>query len=573
MNPPLGPYWRSAALVAVSALVVSCGKREREEASWRPPKGAVGPAVEDAVTHGIPEDVPQDVADMPDVAGVVAALLSLETPIDSKPSPFAIREALVRLSEKSGISFGECVRQVHDAAIDDASEEQVKRRAKYLAGIGLGDQDLLLSMLEASAPGPMLESMGGVALGSAFRKEGYDLAEIYKAMPEAHIRNYVASTWVSRTWRNDGLAAALVVLDSLETTSERRLSFMTLHHALKTLEQEGRPVREEDISALLERGRNSEMRIGKRFISIGRTGMTRKPNILRGAGIAAVYAAGLASGWLWFGNSPPHESTSSGREFPPQAVVRPGRARDAARHAPDSPDTTRRFGLSGVLAKGPEAIKDALDGAETSGMRHQAMNGLFNEAAHVARASGDFGLLADLFGAVGQNERLVLAHSLPAVFSKLGPSHDLAAKLGILEQLSVPGNSLDDLRRRILTQEAMERYEEMQREGVIGKLTPGDFAHVCAELGGVRLAKAFERVADGGSEEARRAAASALGRRAMTTGPMAGSEVIAKLPPGVTRDEAVAEMVLWLERSGSDQEAQPWLEMIEDAQAKARASQ
>ena len=51
---------------------------------------------------------------------------------------------------------------------------------------------------------------------------------------------------------------------------------------------------------------------------------------------------------------------------------------------------------------------------------------------------------------------------------------------------------------------------------------------------------------------------------------MAGSQVIGKLPPGIVRDEAVAELVLWLKQTGSKEEAQPWLDSITDEQAKKK---
>ena len=56
----------------------------------------------------------------------------------------------------------------------------------------------------------------------------------------------------------------------------------------------------------------------------------------------------------------------------------------------------------------------------------------------------------------------------------------------------------------------------------------------------------------------------------MAAGTMAGSQVIGKLPPGIVRDEAVAELVLWLKQTGSKEEAQPWLDSITDEQAKKK---
>lgn len=161
---------------------------------------------------------------------------------------------------------------------------------------------------------------------------------------------------------------------------------------------------------------------------------------------------------------------------------------------------------------------------------------------------------------------------LPSVFTRVGAKADITEKLSILENLSDSKTSLDTFERQIYEAEAKERYDEMQKEGIIGELKPELFAAVIREVGSVRIGKAFERIGDGGTEEARRMAAQALGRYAMRAGTMEGSEEIAKLQPGIIRDEAVAEMVIWMTKTGSAAEAAPWLATIQDPAAKARAT-
>lgn len=247
------------------------------------------------------------------------------------------------------------------------------------------------------------------------------------------------------------------------------------------------------------------------------------------------------------------------------------------RQNPVVPNTTKSLRepssrLASSLVEGPGAIKDALDYLSTPDEMRKEVAKLYDEAAYAARSTGDFGQLANLFTALSQSDRHLLGHQLPTIFSKLGPTHDISEKLAILDKISIPRAAFEEIRRRIYQMEAMERYDDMKREGIVGKLPTGDFVDVCSELGKARLGKAFERVADGGTEETQRAAAAALGVYAMQAGTMNGSKIISELPPGIIRDEAVAELVSWLKRTGSKQEAQPWLDTIMDAKARERAA-
>ncbi|MEI7912106.1 MAG: hypothetical protein WCK77_20935 [Verrucomicrobiota bacterium] len=288
--------------------------------------------------------------------------------------------------------------------------------------------------------------------------------------------------------------------------------------------------------------------------------------------VAVALVGGGIAVWLWFGQVQPEGAASSNPENNQTAGMRVPATRNLPATNPNGPYASSRSRFSGTLSQGPDAIKAALESVTTPDEMREETAKLFNEAALVARTSGNFGLLANLFGSVNQMDRYLLGLQLPTVFSKLGPIHDIGEKLAIIEQISVPKTQLEDLRRKIYQMEAMERYDAMKSEGVVGTMTSADFSDICGALGRVRLGKAFERAADGGSEEAQRAAASALGVYAMRAGTMEGSQEIAKLPPGMIRDEAAAELVIWLKETGSKEDAQSWLESITDAQARKRAT-
>ena len=280
--------------------------------------------------------------------------------------------------------------------------------------------------------------------------------------------------------------------------------------------------------------------------------------------IAVFIAAYSVRGWV--GGPMPNK-------IPVDGPVTDARAEQSKR--PESVDTSPSAGQSRfnhTLSNGPDSIREALSNTADATEMNQEIQNLFMEAWHVAKTTGNFDQINDLFLAVEQKQRYVIATMLPMVFSKLGPEYDIPKKLDILENLSDIKTSLDSLERQIYQAEAKERYDEMQKAGIVGELSPENFAAVIQAVGGIRLGKAFERVADGGTEEAQRRAAAALGRYAMRAGTMEGSEEIAKLQPGIIRDEAVAQMVIWMNQTGSGAEAAPWLETIQDPVAKARAT-
>ncbi len=225
-----------------------------------------------------------------------------------------------------------------------------------------------------------------------------------------------------------------------------------------------------------------------------------------------------------------------------------------------------------TLSQGSNAIKEALSQTSDADDMAAETQKLFMEAWHVAKTTGDFEPIKNLFSAIDQKERYQLSSMLPSVFSKFGPEYDLAQKREILNSIIVEKDSFDRLERSIYQAEAKERYDEMKQAGIITDLKPEIFSSVIQAVGEIRLGVAFERINDSGSEEARRLAAIALSRYAMKTGTMEASEEIAKLEPGIIRDEAVAEMVIWMNRTGSADQVLPWLETIHDPIAKARAT-
>ena len=289
-------------------------------------------------------------------------------------------------------------------------------------------------------------------------------------------------------------------------------------------------------------------------------------------GIAISFGAGVFTGISVLGPNRSGDDVLAANHLEQHLQIsRPNRRNPADPNARNA-EGALHSKLSGSLPKGPNAIKEALGSLSTPNEMREEMTKLFDEAAYVASSSGDFSFLLNLFDAIGQQDRYILGCRLPAVFSKLGPGHDIREKMALLNKISVPKAQHDDIRRQIYQMEAMERYDEMKRQGVIERLPTSDFVDICKALGKVRLSKAFERVADGGTEEAQRSAAAALGIYAMQAGTMNGSKEISELPPGIVRDEAVAELVAWLRRTGSPEEAQPWLDTILDAKARERAT-
>lgn len=195
----------------------------------------------------------------------------------------------------------------------------------------------------------------------------------------------------------------------------------------------------------------------------------------------------------------------------------------------------------------------------------------FNHAIGVVEACGDFSALAVFFEGIRQTEREAFFIRIPNIFSKLGPKHDIAKKLALLEKMNVPSSTLETFKRKILEMEARERYGALRAEGVLATLKDEEFGSICRALATSRMKQGFQCIEDGASESAKRAAASMVTQFAIRAGTMEASKEISSLPPGIIRDEAVAEMVLWLRKTGSENEAAPWLETIQDEKAKARA--
>jgi hypothetical protein len=190
--------------------------------------------------------------------------------------------------------------------------------------------------------------------------------------------------------------------------------------------------------------------------------------------------------------------------------------------------------------------------------------------AELASASGDFAPLGDFLEGVSQSERFRYFDRIPTIFSKWGPSHDIREKMSLLDKLNAPASTLAALRNSILRMEARERYSEMKEEGFLKTLSDDEFAEVCRAIATSRINRAFTSVEDAPSESAKRAAAAAVAKRAIAGGTMEASREIAKLPPGLVRDEAVAELVLFLRLTGSGSEAAPWIETIQDEEARER---
>lgn len=194
----------------------------------------------------------------------------------------------------------------------------------------------------------------------------------------------------------------------------------------------------------------------------------------------------------------------------------------------------------------------------------------FQSAIDIVSTSGDFRPLSEFFDSLNQNDRFLFFREIPSVFSKLGPKYDIAKKLAILEKVNASESDLATFRGKVLQMEARERYDEMKESGVLVALSDRDFAAICRSVASSRLKQGFEIIEDGGSDSAKRFAAAEVARYAIRAGTMEASKEIGNLPAGIVRDEAVAELVIWLRRTGSADEAEPWLKSIVDETAKSR---
>lgn len=206
--------------------------------------------------------------------------------------------------------------------------------------------------------------------------------------------------------------------------------------------------------------------------------------------------------------------------------------------------------------------------AQAPGERSQ--QDVFRELADVAAANGNFLPLGKFFEGLGQTERYEYFKRIPAIFSKLGPSHDIREKMALLDKVNAPSSSLTALRATVHQMEARERYDQMKEEGILKSLSDKEFAGVCRSIASNRVKQGFANVEDAGSESAKRAAAAEVARCAIAGGTMEASKEIGNLAPGIVRDEAAAELVLWLRRTGSADEAESWVKTIVDEKAKAR---
>jgi hypothetical protein len=188
----------------------------------------------------------------------------------------------------------------------------------------------------------------------------------------------------------------------------------------------------------------------------------------------------------------------------------------------------------------------------------------------VAETTGDFRPLKNSYGELSQGDKMAHFPRIAATYSKLGPKHDIEMKRSILETLSAPASTLARFERAILELEARERYDRLKEDGVIQELSANEFSHVCEAIANSRISKGFSIIADASDEETQRQAARSVARFAVRADLMEASRVIGALPSGIIREEAIAEMVVWLRNTGSGEEAQPWLDEIKDETIKNR---
>ena len=207
----------------------------------------------------------------------------------------------------------------------------------------------------------------------------------------------------------------------------------------------------------------------------------------------------------------------------------------------------------------------------TADRLHDSAQKRFDESFEVACATGNFAALKEFISEVNADKRPYFINRLSRAFSKLGPRHDIEEKLRIIEASNVSADDSIYLRRLILQREASQRFEQMEREGIVETLDERDFSDVCHSIAESRPSRAFAVAHHGRSEEGIRMASRAIARCAIRGGVMGASKEILGLRDGIVRDEAAAELVLWLNNAGSQEEAAAWLATIADDTARSRA--
>jgi len=232
--------------------------------------------------------------------------------------------------------------------------------------------------------------------------------------------------------------------------------------------------------------------------------------------------------------------------------------------------------MADALSSGPEAVK-AILADQGSDPTVNRLAWMFDEAKKRISATGNYRYLENLVEGVkqsdvGENDLTTLGVRLSEVFSKMGPSYDIREKKRLMESLEPSEGKRGTYKIYMLNEEAKERYSQMREEGEIAKLSTQEFASICWAMAEVRPEKAMERVADGPSEDAIREAAARVARFTMGKGSMEASQMIQRLPAGIIRDEAVAEMVIALNKLDSGDEAKAWLATITDEQARVRVN-
>jgi hypothetical protein len=191
------------------------------------------------------------------------------------------------------------------------------------------------------------------------------------------------------------------------------------------------------------------------------------------------------------------------------------------------------------------------------------------EVARITRY-GDYSGFSRKLSNLEPNQRMTYAQRIPELFSPLGPAHDVAEKIKLIGVLDAPIDYQNSTRDAVFRQEGKRRFDEVVKSGLIQELHKEDFSAMCVALSTVSLARGFDAVADGADAEMQRFAARKVASFSMMAGPLEASKEISQLPAGFIRDEIVAEMVLFLKRTGSPDDAAAWADTIIDEQAKQR---
>lgn len=253
---------------------------------------------------------------------------------------------------------------------------------------------------------------------------------------------------------------------------------------------------------------------------------------------------------------------------------------EAAKSTPAKSDSTRpplpapgqgrlQIAAERSLEKGESAFVEWLEAGGTE-ERGSLIELAADAALRAANSKGEITQLKTVMTAIGPIERIEVFHTkILELATPLGAAHDIDAMLDLARE--VKSYSQEKLREEVF-EKAAERLDELNSSGFLSELAPSDFALLCGSVAQTNGTRAFDAAAEARDEESRRTAAARVMSQILKYDSYAAAEKLSEIPEGLVRDEATAEMIVWLVGRGSSAEALPWLDQIADPTARDRAA-